>query len=243
MPGSFINKRDFQIPGERLINVLGGGHWSGYISPVPASLGLAAEGVKVTEYYIHHKVGADDLPRQLEVEVLPQIGWVDISALLIHYDFEVLEICRLEAGGGQPYAWAGRGIGGSLITIPWANLPSTDGGFLGGSGYQMVFNSPGGPLGNNINLLQSGCHYISLGVIPGTQGAGLLGEPYARIPFRFLACYMTGPGISYPLGTDRQLVQVNFRCIPYVPVDVSGNVSISGVALYDHFDQRNLSGG
>lgn len=64
---------------------------------------------------------------------------------------------------------------------------------------QLPSNDPG-------TGVSSGCHYMSLN----------LTSPQLDFPWRFRACYLTGPPVEISLGTETTMAELNWRCIPYV---------------------------
>lgn len=70
----------------------------------------------------------------------------------------------------------------------------------------------GRPLGANSALFSADCRYVTVNIL----------SPVFGLPWRFLHCYMTGPPVDLPLGTEKSVTQVNWRCIPYT-TDPYGN--------------------
>lgn len=50
-----------------------------------------------------------------------------------------------------------------------------------------------------------------------------LQSPILLEPWRFLACYIDTQPLEIPLGTEKTLVKLRWRCIPYVPVMQPGS--------------------
>lgn len=111
------------------------------------------------------------------------------------------------------------------------------GGVSGG-----VFAPCGRPMGANRDLYASGNHYITL-FLTSTGSSGL--------PYRFPACYLAERPLEIPLGTERSLVRLEWRAVPYAklvgvptstistpgastPAAIVGEVYSSGVVLWDH---------
>jgi hypothetical protein len=97
----------------------------------------------------------------------------------------------------------------------------------------------GMPLGGGVPVGSSGNHYVSLNV--------LANQSVPPLPWRFRSCYLDGNPATFPLGANRQGVELNFRAIPYAPlVPTSQNFSTpppdnrvneilsSGAVLWDH---------
>ena len=79
-------------------------------------------------------------------------------------------------------------------------------------------------MGGGNPLYSAGNSYIALGIL----------SPVGNIPWRFYASYLTGNPITYPLGTEKSLVQMNWRAIPYAQDPWGGGTGAQGVILYDH---------
>lgn len=201
--------RDVVINGECLVLTKFGAHvldrplGQNNSSSARFELGLSSREIRITPRFVHRDINVDDFGSDIPVEVLNMMADVTIRMELVHYDKDVLDACQIESQGGD----ASRTTVGSL---PPAGLP----------------------LGNFVQLLASGCHFISLN----------LTSPQLNFPWRFRACYLTGPPVEIPIGTERTLAQVNWRAIPYraptLGVIVSGfspfaEVMSSGVPLFD----------
>lgn len=73
-------------------------------------------------------------------------------------------------------------------------------------------------MGGYKNYFASGWHYISLNLL----------SPVLGLPWRFRAAYLTGQPLKIPLSTEKTVVELNWRAIPYaVPtLPLSGGASI-----------------
>lgn len=71
-------------------------------------------------------------------------------------------------------------------------------------------------------------HYVELGIT----------SPVGGVPWRFANCYLTGQPYEIPLGTERSIINLNFRCIPYSsdPYSAGGTTggATLGYQLWDH---------
>lgn len=68
----------------------------------------------------------------------------------------------------------------------------------------------------------------------GNSYIGLnIASPVAAKPWRFLTAYLTGPPVSWPLGTKRSLVSLKWRAVPYVQDPWGGGTGSQGVVLFD----------
>jgi hypothetical protein len=106
---------------------------------------------------------------------------------------------------------------------------------MGGEVPWGVLSPAGKPLGGYKPLYASGNHHVTV----------FIASPDFGVPWRFLACHLTQPPLEYPLGTERSVVVLNIRAIPYqVPLHLSGESSgltsysgelvSSGAVLFDH---------
>ena len=80
----------------------------------------------------------------------------------------------------------------------------------------------GTPMGGGAGLGADGNHYISVNLL----------SPVLDNPWRFLACYLSEQPVQYPLGTERSLVALNWRCIPYGLV--AAETKSANTILWDH---------
>lgn len=77
-------------------------------------------------------------------------------------------------------------------------------------------------MGGQFTRFTSGNHFIGLN----------LTSPVESKPMRFLAAYLTGQPLNYPIGPARSIVHLNWRAIPYP----AGNI-LSGSATISLFDR------
>lgn len=79
-------------------------------------------------------------------------------------------------------------------------------------------------LGGGGLRFSAACHYFSV----------YISSPQSAIPWRFFFCYMPGTPYEYPLGTERTVALVTFRCIPYCGEDpYSGGLTYGGSTTAD----------
>lgn len=88
---------------------------------------------------------------------------------------------------------------------------------MGGGGIsigQVV--SAGQRLGQGLPIFSPGNSLISLN----------LTSPVGNKPFLFPTTYLTGPGMEYPIGTKRSIVNLNWRALPYAfPTQANGGIA------------------
>lgn len=97
--------------------------------------------------------------------------------------------------------------------LPTANPLTQDG----------TFARAGQRLGNNTARFLPGNNYIGLNIT----------SPVSAYPWRFLNTYITNP-LDWPLGTEKSVLTVNFRCIPYTQDPYGGGTGAYGYILWDH---------
>lgn len=136
--------RNYNINGPAMVSVLGGRHLKllggdlGLLGSVaPVELGLSAGDVRVEPRFYHRDIHVDAFGDKVPAEVEWKLADVSISAKLIHYDPQVLDVCLTEAMGG----------GGFAVGQEWRP------GIMGPAGTM---------LGKNKELFASGCHYMAL---------------------------------------------------------------------------------
>lgn len=196
--------RGFSIFGEFIVAVSGG-----YIDD-QQQLGLTSEPVKVFPRYSHIDKVTDDFGPEIPVEVFWMMGEALISMSLVHYDNDILAQCMRASMGG----------GGIDNNNPDGESDDfTEGamdGFLGPAGR---------PLGYGRALGTAANQYTTVYLIPFT-GASIR-------PYRFKACYINAQPMEIPLGSERSIVRLMWRCIPYQQLTSSEVKSVDGVPLWD----------
>lgn len=76
---------------------------------------------------------------------------------------------------------------------------------MGGPSAIGQMSRAGTRMGNNIVWPNAGNKYIQL----------FLSSPIGAKPWRFFFSYLTNPPMEFPLGTEKSMVPVNWRVIPY----------------------------
>jgi hypothetical protein len=186
--------RDFQIFGESLVTVLGNGALAApRSSSSPEAglweLGLTSEKITITPRFYHQEIHCDDFGHSVPAELMWNLADVNIRMTLIHYDSVVLNDCFIESMAG----------GKSKDALPIPGTMAACGTMMGG------YKDVGEP----------GCHYISLNIISALIGGDLLGS---QLPdnWHFRAAYISTPPLEIPIGTEKTIVVLNWRAIPYV---------------------------
>ncbi len=218
--------KSFQVNGESLVTIRFGAHMYPNAPPppftripAPVQLGLTSDSISITPRYVHNDISADDYGGKIPAEISCSIADASINMTLVVYDNTVLDACLAESMGGTAYQ-----------VLPTAqnifNIP-------GVSYYAGAMSPAGSLLGNGLPLLSSGNHFMSLNIL----------SPQQNYPWRFPSAYLTGPPVKIPLGTERSLVSLNWRAIPYASPMVFTNqgaflrtqeIVSSGTILWDH---------
>lgn len=84
-------------------------------------------------------------------------------------------------------------------------------------------NAAGQRLGNNLARFAAGNRLISVNVA----------SPVANKPYRFYYCHLINTA-DYPMGTERQIVNVTFRAIPYTTDPWGNGLGATGNRLWDN---------
>jgi hypothetical protein len=198
--------RDFQIEGPCLAFVKGGAHMSGQPIMLVSELGLSDDSVRIEPRFRHGDIRADDFGPDMAAEAQWLMSDALIKMTLVHFDFQVLDICYSESMGGGSIDYG-------VLFVP-DNVPLGEQfEFANGRAGIAGTNAAAGTLmGNGLPMFMSGNHLISL----------TLSSPYAFRPWRFRSCYLADRPIIHPVGTKYSKVELTWRAIPYAPIYVSG---------------------
>ena len=157
-------------------------------------LGLTEGPITITPNIHYQNVLVNDYGPEVPADILFNLCECNIDMTLVHYDRNVLDACVLESMAG------GKIVGGVLDTF----------------GFRL--KGAGTPLGGNIPLLASGCHYMGLNI----QTNQMLSYPW-----EFPAVFLAQMPMQLPVGTKRSLPLCHWRSIPYNP-SLTTTVTISG---------------
>lgn len=168
-------------------------------------LGLTIDPVRIVPRYNHLDVMTDDYGPDVPVETLWNMADAVVHMTLVNYDPDVLNKCMRAAMGG----------GGLNVGNPTGS-GSVD-GFMGMAGT---------PMGGGVAMEASGNNYVMVFLIPTDDGE--------YNPYRFVSCYLNSQPLEIPLGTERSLVKLAWRCVPYRPFNGSEITSYNNGLLWDH---------
>ncbi len=163
---------------------------SGFAIAVRTDLGLAVDKITVTPRWKHEGIKVDDFGPDIPPELMWNLADCNIRMRLIHYDQAALQICLAESMGGSVFGFFAPGR-----PAPAINQGPID-GLMAGAGSMM---------GNNLPVLSSGNHYISLNIL----------SPVLNVPWTFPTAYLDAQPVVIPLGTEASIVDLSWRAIPY----------------------------
>lgn len=160
---------------------------------------------------------------------LSQLGMSD-GPVRVRHNFRHMDV-NLDAWGGEvPFEIQCKlqdvMIDMTLVHVDYALLEVCVAESIGGMGAVGVGTMPlaGARLGNNSFRFAAGNHYIGLN----------LGAPVNGVPWSFKHCYLTGQPFEIPLGSERSIIAMSWRCIPYIPDPFNAGLFSLGQILYDH---------
>lgn len=168
-------------------------------------LGLCSESIRITPRYNHLDILTDDFGPSVPVEVLSNMADAKVSMTLVHFDWNIVDYCMYLAMGG---------------TGPVNDEQDYDGSL----------SQAGSPLGFGKPMYDPSNHYVSLYLRSATETL----SPPTNVPYRFICSYLDGQPLEIPLGTERSLLQLSWRVIPYRPFTGDEISSEGGLKLWDH---------
>ena len=95
-------------------------------------------------------------------------------------------------------------------------------------------NTPGQMARAGTTLGNGAARFAAGGPFVGNYYIGLnIASPVAGKPWRFYYTFLTGNPFSQGLGTEKSIIQLTWRAIPYVADPWNNGVGLYGVPLYD----------
>lgn len=82
----------------------------------------------------------------------------------------------------------------------------------------------GARMGNNTARFNASNHYVGLNLSSPVQGK----------PWRFFFTYMPSSPLVVPLGVEKKIIQVGWRCIPYTQDPYGSGTGAENYQLWDH---------
>ncbi len=157
---------------------------------------------------------------------MQQLG-LAVSSIRITPNYNHLAVTA-DAWGQAPFEMqfmlATVNISMTLVHFDRVVLAACQAESMGGSASEGQLTRAGTRLGSNAALYSAGCHYISLG----------LTSPQAGSPWLFYFCFMTGPPMEFPLGTERSLVVTNWQAIPAANDPWQLGLGAQGAYIFSH---------
>ena len=211
--------RSFVVTGESMLSVKGGQHFSGNPIAIPSQLGLSLGDVTFTPTFKTRDMIVDDYGPNVPAAVQTMMSEIIVSATLVNYDEDVLNILMDEAMGG--------------------------GGWAFNQGAAGEFTGQGKPLDGGRNIFMSGNHMISLNILAmstltavnnGATPVGVATASGFTDTIRVRNAYLLNQ-VQFPWGNKVQAVNVQFRGLPYLAplIQVSGNpLNSSGAITIDN---------
>jgi len=165
------------------------------------------------------------------IGAIQQLGLAE-GPIKVSLDFKHKDV-NLDAWGGEvpaevQFMLASASVSMSLIHFDRSILDVCLMESMAGAPAIGQLRRAGSRMGNNLPRFagggELGNHYIGLN----------LSSPIGNKPWRFFYSYMTGPPIDFPLGTEKSVVGVNWRVIPYIQDPWNGGLGADGAILWDH---------
>ncbi len=161
------------------------------------------------------------------IPILTQLGLAD-TPIRMDFDLRHMDI-QVDAYGREiPFDVQAK-LGAVFVSM---NLVHVEHGVLrevvrlnmGNTIIEGVMPRAGQRLGGGFPRFAPGWNYVSLN----------LTSPVAGLPWRFYNAYLTQRPLQWSIGTERSLIPVTFRCIPYTPDPWNAGFGSAGVVLWDH---------
>lgn len=161
------------------------------------------------------------------ISSITQLGLSD-GPIRVSADFRHRDI-NLDAFGGEippdvQFMLAAVNVSMGLIHVDRDVLDACLRESMGGSATIGAVARAGVVLGGGVARFAAGWHYVGLNIL----------SPVANKPWRFYAAYLTASPMEHPLGTEKSVITVNWRCIPYALDPWGDGTGASGVPIWDH---------
>lgn len=192
--------RSWFIFGETLVKVNGstGGFLDQALQTLTNTweLGLSVDPIRVTPRFVQQGIHCDDFGPDIPADIIQYLADATIHMRLVHYDPVVLARCVSE----------------SLATLVVnQNIPND--GTLGPAGQ---------PLGAGVQWGTPGNRYIQLNLYGAQPSPGSVLGNFLQFPTAILA----EQPIEYPLGTEKSIVALTWKAIPYAPILIGKNQKV-----------------
>lgn len=94
---------------------------------------------------------------------------------------------------------------------------------MGGASNEGQVGRAGTRMGGNYARFAAGNNYIGLNIA----------SPVVALPWRFYFAYLANNPITFPLGTERSLVRLTWRAVPYVTDPWNGGLGATNAYIWD----------
>lgn len=162
---------------------------------------------------------------------LAQLGLTD-GPIRLTFESRYLEI-QVDAWGGEIPAEIQYKLSAVQISM---NLVHFDRDVLDVCLLESMGGAPTlGTTGRAGARMGNGLPRFAAGGVLGNHFIGLnITSPVAAKPWRFFYTYLVGPPMEFPLGTERSIVTLNWRAIPYAVDPYNGGLGAFGSPLFDY---------
>ncbi len=167
-----------------------------------------------------------------QIGTLSQLGLTDASPIEVNLEFRNLEV-QVNAVGGQIPNDIQNMLAAATITM---NLVHFDRSVLNVCLQESMAGAPAvGQMPHAGQLMGNGQPRFAPGAILGNHYIGLnIASPIGNVPWRFLYSYLYTNPMVYPLGTERSIVRLTWRAIPYLPDPWNNGAGAYGATLFDY---------
>jgi hypothetical protein len=156
-----------------------------------------------------------------------ELGLSEIDAVTVVPEF-IHEDATVDAWGRAPvdiqYFLAAINVSMTLVNVDMDVLKECLKESMAGAAADGAMVRAGSFMGNGLARFAAGNHFIGLN----------LASPVGSNPWRIYFAYLTGPPITFPLGTKRSLIQLNWRGIPYTTDPWGNSLGALNSPLWDH---------
>ncbi len=148
------------------------------------------------------------------------------DAIDVTYEFRHMDI-QVNAWGQAPpdlqfmLAWAN--ISMNLVHYDDTILDECIKEATGGGAAPGTMPAAGILMGGNAARFAAGNHFVGLNITSPVEGK----------PYRFLTAYLANNPVRVPIGTEKKVVQLNWRAIPYTTDPWNGGLASTGVSIWD----------
>lgn len=161
------------------------------------------------------------------IAALSELGLPE-DRIEISYEFRHRDI-RIDAWGGEippdmQFMLAAANISMTLLHHDPDVLAECIKEAMAGASAEGTMPAAGTLMGGGVARFAAGNHYVSLNIY----------SPVGGRPRRFLTAHLHGNPVSFPLGTEKSAVRINWRAIPYAADPWNGGLGSAGTKIWDY---------